>query len=201
MRCPACQLPLHEFAPACAHCSFDLAVAARIFGAPPQMEFPLTDPAGAIGPAKKRAVTMALLEMSQTFPQLSFAAVLVQVDAQIPLPAHTFWLFNTGGLTAPQESGGLCRLVLLELDVTNSRAACMIGYGLEPFIPQTVLDRIAAAALPDLQRQDHAAAILAALQCARTEFAAVAETITRGFGLSVGGQTAGARSEEAAFAY
>ena len=165
------------------------------------LEHPLTDLVAALGAMKKRAVREALLGMSRTFPQLSFAAVLAQVETRVPLAAHAFWLFNTGGLTAAQESGGLCRLVLLELDVPNARAACMIGYGLEPFVPQDALDRIAGAALPDLQKGDPAAAILAALETARTEFAAVSQNIPRAFGLADTGQTASAGGSKEAFAY
>lgn len=201
MHCPACRQTLHENVPACPHCGFDLAATVRVLGAAPQLEFPLTDFTGALDPAIKHNVTEALLEMMRKFPQLRFAAVIGHVDARIPLAAHAFWLFNLGGLSMQQESGNQCRLVLLELDVANSRAACMIGYGLEPFIPQDALNRIAAAALPDMLRHDHAAAVIAALQCARAEFATVAETIPRGFGLSDGGQSASAGNEEAAFAY
>ena len=201
MHCPACRQTLHESVPACPHCGFDLAATVRVLGAAPQLEFPLTDFTGALDPAIKHNVTEALRAMTRKFPQLRFAAVVSHVDTRIPLAAHAFWLFNLGGLSAQQEAGNTCRLVLLEFDVTNARAACMIGYGLEPFIPQDALDRIAAAALPDLQRQDVAAAIIAALQCARKEFATVAETIPRGFGLSEGGQTSSTGNEEAAFAY
>lgn len=201
MRCPACRLSLQENAPACPHCSFDLAATVRVLGAAPILEFPLTDFTGALSLAKKHSVTAALLEMTQTFPQLRFAAVICQVDAQIPLPAHAFWLFNNGNLTSPQESGRLCRLVLLELDVPNARAACMIGYGLEPFIPQDALDRIAVAALPNLQNGDPASAILAAMKLMRLEFAAVCQSITHAFGLPDAGQATTAMSVEAEFAY
>ena len=201
MLCPCCRQPLPEQAPACPHCEFSHASAAQYFGELPKLEFPLTDLAGVLGSWKKRAVRDALLGMSRVFPQLSFAAVLAESDARVPLGSHAFWLFNSGGLNAAQESGGRCRLVLLVLDVQNTRAACMIGYGLEPFVPQETLERVAAAALPDLKRQDHAAAVIAALHCARTEFATVAQTIPHEIELFESGQTAGATGETSAFAY
>lgn len=201
MRCPACRQTLHESLPACPHCAFDLAATIRVLGAAPILEFPFTDLTSILSPEEKQSVTTALLELTQKFPQLRFAAIITQVDARIPLAAHAFWLFNLGGLSAPQESGNQCRLVLLELDTANSRAACMIGYGLEPFLPLDVLDGIANAALPDMQRHDHAAAIIAALQCARSEFAALAEAMSRRLGLTEGGEHGGATNEDAAFAY
>ncbi len=185
--------------PACPQCHFSQASASQYFGDPAKLEFPLTDLAGVLGFWKKRAVHEALLAMSPAFPQLSFSAVLVESDPRVPLGAHAFCLFNTGGLSAAQDSGALCRLVLLVLDVANTRAACMIGYGLEPFIPQETLDRIAAAALPDLQRRNPAAAIIAALQCARIKFAAAAPP--REQAQIESGQKPGAASEGAAYAY
>jgi uncharacterized membrane protein YgcG len=201
MHCPACHQLLHEHSAACSYCGFDLAAAGRAFGEPPELEFPLSDLTGRLSLLAKRALREELLRMSRRFPQLSFAVVLASLNARTPLPAHAFWLFNTGGMTAPQEAGGMCRLVLLELDVPNARAACMIGYGLEPFVPQETLDSIADAALPDLEAGDPAAAVLAAMETARTAFATVSQTIPRAFGLSDAGQTAAAGSEEAAYAY
>lgn len=201
MRCPCCRQPLADQAPACPHCEFNLASAGQYFGQPPTLEFPLTDLAGVLGFGQRRPVRDALLAMSTTFPQLSFAAVLVKSDARVPLGAHAFWLFNAGALTAAQDSGEHCRLVLLLLDVAHTRAACAIGYGLEPFIPQEALDRIAAAALPDLQRGKCTPAIFASLECARREFAAVAETIPRAFGLSGGEPGPDSTNEAAAFAF
>lgn len=139
--------------------------------------------------------------MTQIFPQLNFSVVLSHVDAQIPLPAHAFWLFNGGGLASPQQSGNLCRLVLLDLDPTNARAACMIGYGLEPFIPPDALDRIALAAIPGLQAVDVSSAILAALESARTELAAVSQAISQSNGLANKEQTMMAGNDEAEYAY
>lgn len=201
MRCPCCRRPLPEQGPACPHCEFSLASAAQYFGELPKLEFPLTDLAAALSFRKKRSVREALLGMTQVFPQLRFAAVLARSDPRVPLGAHAFWLFNLGGLTAAQESGGLCRLVLLVLDVENARAACMIGYGLEPFVPEESLDRVAAAALPDLQRKAHAAALIAALHRLRTELATVARTIPRGCESFETGPSAGVPGERPAFAY
>ena len=201
MRCPACRQLLHESVPACSHCGFDLAATIRVLGAAPQLEYPLTDFTGALDPSKIKSVTASLLAMTQTFPQLRFAAVICPVDARIPLAAHAFWLFNVGGLNSSHESGSNCRLVLLELDVTNSRAACMIGYGLEPFLPQDALDRIADAALPGLQKGDLPSAILASLKMAQMEFAAVSQSIAQASGENKATHVVASGSDEAAFAY
>ncbi len=77
----------------------------------------------------------------------------------------------------------------------------MIGYGLEPFVPQDTLDRIADAALPGLQNGDPASAILAALVMARMEFAAVSQSIAQASGENKATHVATSESDEAAFAY
>lgn len=202
MHCPSCQQPLDERAPACPFCGFNLDAALREFGPTPALEHPLTDLASALGPLARRRVRAALLGMSVPFPQIVFAAVLAREEPQTALGARAFWLFNSGGLSAPREAGGLCRLVLLVLDVANQRAACMVGYGLEPFLAQEILDRIAGAALPGLQDRDPAAAVLAALESARFELAAVSRAIPLAFGLPGAKSPApAAGGENAAFAY
>jgi hypothetical protein len=201
MRCPSCRQSLPEEAPACPHCQFNLVSAGHFFGQAPELEFPLTDLAGVLSPWKRRAVRDGLLAMSSSFPQLSFAAVLSESDARLPLAAHAFWLCNAGGLTAPQESGGKCLLVLLVLDVKHTRAACTIGYGLEPFVSPEALDRIAAAALPELQKGAPAGAILAALEAARTELVTVSLAIPRAFGLMAAEDAMAPGSDQPAFAF
>jgi hypothetical protein len=103
-------------------------------------------------------------------------------------------------LVSAQESGGLCRLVLLVLDTAQPRAACMIGYGLEPFVPPDAIDRIAAAAANDLPTGHPATAILKALEAARVELAKVWQTMPRAV-QQAQPQPSTAVSEAEAFAY
>jgi hypothetical protein len=179
MRCPCCRQPLLSPVPECPHCQFSFASAAQYFGGGTQLEFPLSDPAGKLGFRQKRKVCRMLLAMASVFPQLKFAAVLIQADAKVPFPAQAFWLFNGGALIPAQESGSLCRLVLLVLDAAQPRAICMVGYGLEPFIPPDALNRIAASAAKELQSGDPASAILQALAALRVELARVCQAMPR----------------------
>jgi hypothetical protein len=180
MRCPCCRQTLFGSAPECPHCQFSFASAGPFFGEIPRLQFPLTDLAGVLSSWNKRKVRRSLLEMAAVFPQVKFAAVLLNADARVRLGAQAFWLFNSGTLVPAQESGDLCRLVLLVLDASRPRAACMIGYGLEPFVPPEAIDRIAAAAANELRNGSPAAAILKALEGARFEFARVWQAMPRG---------------------
>ena len=179
MRCPCCRQPLPSAAAECPHCRFSFASAQRYFGGGAPLEFPLSDLAGRLGWRQSRRVRRRLLGMAEVFPQIQFAAVLLEAREDVPFAAQAFWLFNGGGLAPAQESGHLCRLMLFVLDVAQSRAACMVGYGLEPFIPPEALNRIAGAAADGLGRGQPAEAMLKALAAARVELARICQTLPR----------------------
>ena len=184
MLCPACRAALGEHDPACPQCGFNLAAADQVFGMAPQLNPELTDLAGVLSPGDQDKVLHALRRNHRRFPQLTFACVLTRLPAQMPLPVCAFWLFNRGGFVTALEKGGACRLVLLVLDADHGRAACMIGYGLEPFVPANLVQSIADAALPALRGHDYAQALLDALDLASQELTVIAETLPQGFGLN-----------------
>lgn len=183
MRCPQCQAPLHEQSPCCPQCHFDLDEAGRTFGLPPQLQIPLTDLASVLTARQQGAIVKALHSFSRRFPQVLFHVVVAKLPKDQNVRAVAFWLFNRGNLCAAVESAGACHDALLFLDVENHRAACMIGYGLEPFLADEALQSIAQAAVPGLRSQNCPEAIYAALQGAARAFASVCETAPRIFGL------------------
>lgn len=183
MLCPACRQLIQEQAPACPQCGFDLTRAQRHFGAAPHFTGEITDLAGVLSDGDKKLIREALQKHEARFPQLRFAAVVTRVPPQMPMRAHAFWLFNQPGMNSPMDKGGACRLVLIAVDADERRVACMVGYGLEPFVGQEALDRIMTAALPALQEQDYACAITDALDHAATELAAISRRIPEAFGL------------------
>lgn len=178
-------------------------MADRMFGIPPQLNADLTDLAGVLSQRDGRRVLDAIEKTGARFPQVTFACVITRVPMQVCLPVFTFWLFNRGSLVPPTDKGGGCRLLLLVLDADQGRAACMIGYGLEPFVNDTVLQGIADAAGPALSAQEYAEALIAALACVEGDLSRVVEAIPEGFGLSEVGElneeSAGSRLE--VFAY
>lgn len=200
MTCPACRELLHEHAPACPQCGFSLASADQAFGIPPRLNPELTDLAGVLSQRDEKRIRETLAGLHTRFPQLAFACVLTRIAPQIPLPVCVFWLFNRGGLSTPMEKGGACRLVLLVLDAEAGRAACMVGYGLEPFVSDDVLCRITAAAQPALQEHEYAEAAIQAFAQAEQELAAIAKAVPQGFGLHEG-NTANATETDEVFAY
>jgi uncharacterized membrane protein YgcG len=183
MRCPHCQAPLHEQSPCCPQCHFDLDEAGRTFGLPPQLQIPLTDLASVLTARQQGTIVKALNSFSQRFPQVLFHVVVAKLPKDQNIREVAFWLFNRGKLCAAVESAGACHDALLFLDAENHRAACVVGYGLEPFLAEEALHSIAEAAVMGLRTQNYMEAIHAALVSAENIFAAVCETAPRNFGL------------------
>lgn len=183
MLCPACRQLIQEQVQSCPHCGFELSVAGRHFGAAPHLKGDITDLAGVLSDGDKKMILEAVKKNMASLPQVRFAAVITRVPPQMPMRAYTFWLFNQPGLNSPMDKGSACRLVLLVVDADERRIACMVGYGLEPFVGEDALGRIMNAALPALQEQDYACAISDAFDQAGTELAAISRTIPAAFGL------------------
>lgn len=184
MHCPACSQTLRENADACGHCGFQLEVADNMFGTAPHLEPGLTDLAGVLSQEDQWRVLEALGKSTDKLEQVTFACVTTRVPLQISLPVFTFWLFNRGGVVPATDRGARCRVLLLVVDVDHGRTACMVGYGLEPFVNESVLQRIADAGSPGLVQHEYAEALIAALACAVEELSEIVESIPLGFGLA-----------------
>jgi uncharacterized membrane protein YgcG len=183
MRCPVCQQSLHEVSPACPQCSFDLSVAVQHLGMVPRLQPDVTDLASALSPGQAAALQELIRTKERRFPQVRFAFVTLQLPAQVPLRAYTFWLLNRGSLVSPMEKGGDCRLVLFVLEMNQLQMCCMLGYGLEPFISQSALEEIVHAARPLLAKGDAAGAFQACLEQADQTLVAISRAIPTVFGL------------------
>ncbi len=201
MLCPVCQQALIEQAPACPHCQFHLSQADRFFGTVPVLDPLLNDLAQVLTARDERSIISVLEAKERRFPQMRFAVVITALPAGTLFPAYVFWLFNRGNLSPQMESGGMCRLVLLVLDVTSKKAVCMIGYGLEPFISREVVQAIAEASLPALQKSDYPTAIKDALDVAEAAFVKISTALPRAYGLNESETDEAAENAPEEFAY
>lgn len=159
MRCPACRHPALEHDQACTQCGFSLDALAQSMGIPPMLSGPVADVAKVLSKGRRHSVQRAVHALHQRFPQVSFASVLADLSPEVPLALHAFWLFNKGSLFSAVERGGDNRGVLFLVDVPRSRAVAMIGYGLEPFVNETILEVCLNAASGSLAKEDFAASI------------------------------------------
>lgn len=183
MRCPACQQATFETADQCAQCGFSLPALEKIMGFAPHLKPDVTDMTGELTKKELNMVRRGIARMGHHFPQLRCAVVVSRTPPNITLPLHVFWLFNKGGLASVVERGGANRLVLIVLDPEAEKLACMIGYGLEPFVSEGRLMACLQAALPFLASGETGAGIVASIAHLETHLAEVAESLDRAFGL------------------
>ncbi len=140
MRCPACRQPITETEASCRQCGFTMEALAAQMGIAPQLTRPVADLGGVLSASEHRTMARAVQLMEQRFPDISGAVVISEIPAHLTPELYAFWLFNRTSLFSAVEKGGNNHGVLLLLDSQSTRAAVMIGYGLEPLVPETILE-------------------------------------------------------------
>lgn len=152
MKCPNCKAPLTEEQPECGECGFHLAVVDDWLGNLPAPGPGLVDASQVLSSAQVRAVEETFALLNERFPQVETHALLLNLPRSVDLATTIFWLFNRGGFCPEDARGGNNHHVLLLLDTSHHRAACMVGYGLEPFIDPAALDELARRMRQHLER-------------------------------------------------
>ncbi len=183
MRCPACQEATFETASLCSQCGFSLPALEKLVGIAPTLKADVTDMAGELSGGETRGLRRCLARLERRFPQVRCAVVVSSPPPDIALALHAFWLFNKGGLVSAVERGGSNRLVLIVLDPEAQKLACMIGYGLEPFVSEGRLIACLQAALPFLASGQAGKGLEACVEQLEIHLAEVAGSLDKGFGI------------------
>lgn len=153
--CPFCHTSLAETAPACPRCNLDLKKARSVMGPVPLLSASgLTDLSQTLTPADEKALLKASLAFNKRFPQCRILILIKDFAPQFPLGVHLFWLFNAAGLSGEDHKHGKNRDILIGLDPSQHLAGLIVGYGLEPFLPPTALERTLEVASPHLKNGD-----------------------------------------------
>ena len=152
IQCPFCKAPLTETSAACPQCNLDLNRASAVLGPVPMLSNQgVTDLAGVLAPKADRPLLQALGEFHLRFPQSRASILFQRFDPDYPVETHLFWLFNTAHISGAENKHGANRDLLIGIDPEQHSAGLMIGYGLEPFLPQQALDHILVLARPALE--------------------------------------------------
>ena len=161
MQCPYCQTPLTETSEECSYCSLSLQSANSLLGPVPRLTAGLNDILSVLEKKAQSKTTKSLTKLSQRFPQVRMHIIINNFDPKYPLSTHLFWLFNQGSLCTSDRKGGKNHSILLGLDPAQGCGGLIVGYGLEPFLPQKALDHVLEKAQPLLSEGNHSEAILA----------------------------------------
>ncbi len=161
MLCPACEHPLEETIAACAKCGFSLSQADAQFGAALQAQPRLTDLQGHLSKSGRTSIHKATLEFEQRFPAIPFTTLIHVAPEGTPYRPYLFWLFNRSGLHTALEKAGANRHILLWIDPDACHLSAILGYGLEPLVPDSIIQESLAAARPLAQSGQVAPAAIA----------------------------------------
>jgi uncharacterized membrane protein YgcG len=160
MRCPYCRSELDEQAGDCPSCSLNFPRAMHLLGAMPRIMPGIQDLAAVLTSRELRKLQRRVEVFEARFPQMRFHMVAQRFSTDHPMDLYAFWMFNSGVLSEEAHKGSENRDILLLLDPVTMRVALMVGYGLEPYLPQRSLDQLLIAADPALRRQKWLAALL-----------------------------------------
>lgn len=160
MQCPYCRAPLTETSEECPACRLSLFTANSLLGPMPRTMKGLTDSAGVLEKKHTRKINRALADLGRKFPQVNMHIIVRKFDPKFPIATHLFWLFNQGDFCPEDKKGGKNHSILLALDPKHGRVGLIVGYGLEPFLPQKALDHILEKAQPPLAAADYPRALL-----------------------------------------
>lgn len=64
---------------------------------------------------------------------------------------HAFWMCNAGNFAGDSRRGKDNHAIFIAVDPKRQEAAIVVGYGLEPFLTQGMLDQLLEAASPAWQ--------------------------------------------------
>lgn len=148
MLCPACERQLEETTATCPGCGFSLSQADTQFGAVPLIQPRLTDLQGHLSKSNRTSLLKATLGFEQRFPSVPFTTLIHTAPEGTPCSPYLFWLFNRSSLHTALEKGGSNRHILLWIDPDAGHLSVIIGYGLEPILPDSLIQDALTAARP-----------------------------------------------------
>ncbi len=183
VRCPACQQAVYEDTPTCPHCGLVLGVLDRAFGVPPIIGESVCDLRRQLSKKERKELGRMVDRFGRRFPQVTVVVVLCKPPEGVPLAGYTFWIFNHSRAVSLLERGGENRQVMLTLDLEAEQVACMIGYGLEPLIPEAELREVIQAGLEPLGKRGVLAGVEAMMGRLEAVLIRVSQALPTQFGL------------------
>lgn len=160
MQCPYCKTVIKESTKDCPKCDFSLASLEKVIGPVPHLNAGVNDKLNLLKRADSTRIRRRLALLNKDFPQVEMHVYLQTFDPEFPLRVHLFWAFNMGGICKEQFKGNKNHTILLILDPKQGKVGLMVGYGLEPFLPQKALDYNLEKVHVPLEKKNYTQAII-----------------------------------------
>lgn len=181
--CPYCTKPLLETSTECPHCQLTLAALGKLMGPTPIMVGGISDGPKVLKSRDITRINKVRQHFQRQFPQSRLNIVMRTFSQDVPFSSILFWLFNTAGLSEEAARRGKNRDILIVIDPKRKEAGLMLGYGLEPFVPQKALDHLVDRAAPLLSVREYAQALCNLIEGLGQLLASISQDISQNLGL------------------
>jgi len=133
-------------------------------GAVPRYGIHVTDSTEAIlTTADLRSIEARSIQFGHQFPQSRFSVFFTALLPGRSVKEYAFWLFNSCSFTSFDSKLNNNFALLLVIDMQSRSACLMIGYGLEHYLSEADLARLAGTLEPAFSRTHYAAGVRACI--------------------------------------
>jgi hypothetical protein len=183
IECPYCHTPLRETSPECSGCQMDLEKLARAMGPTPVILAGISDGCNLFSRPETKRLSKVISAYQSRFPQCRLHVITRIFDQKAELPPIIFWIFNRADLSEGTSKQGKNRDIVILIEPKRKQAAMIVGYGLEPILPQQALDQIIERAQPYLTSGEYLAGMEIAIEGLSELLKSVSQELSQSLGL------------------
>ncbi|MDB4323044.1 TPM domain-containing protein [Akkermansiaceae bacterium] len=143
----------------------------------------ISDGCQLFGKSETKKLAKIIRGYQESFPQSRLHVVTRTFDQKVDLPVILFWVFNRAGLSEESAKQGQNRDVVILIEPHRNQAAMIVGYGLEPVLPQQALDQIIERAQPFLGSGDYLGGMEIAIDSLTELLKSVSQKLQNSLGL------------------
>jgi uncharacterized membrane protein YgcG len=139
--CPGCHAPLTTLVDACPHCGFTAAACLARFPFEPPPLTRYIDPEQVLTAKMRKQADRAIKRLERRFPQVTVHTCLLSLAEGVDTREFGYWLFNRSVPQGSLEEQHRPYSLLLIIDRRSRTASLTVGYGLDPFFDDYVLEK------------------------------------------------------------
>lgn len=142
MTCPYCEAPIAPAAQECESCHLTFPKTSALFGAMPLIHREVHDSTRQLTKSHKKDIQKHILRLRMKYPQLYVQVILYPFPPPHPMRTQVFWMFNAAGFSGDTRRGPGNHTLVIAIDPARREVALMPGYGLEPFMDESLLTNL-----------------------------------------------------------
>ncbi len=139
--CPGCHAPLTALVDTCPHCGFTAAACLARFPFEPPPLTRYIDPEQAVTAKMRKMADRAIKRLERRFPQVTVYSCILSLADGVDTREFGYWLFNRSVPQGALEEQDRPYSLLLVIDRRGRSASLTVGYGLDPFFDDYILEK------------------------------------------------------------